>query len=56
MINTLNKVAPIKTVQIKNRVPYLTQETKDTQTERENSHKKALNTNNLEDWREYRNL
>ena len=50
-------MAPLKTIQTRsNYVPWLSEETKALQKERNTAHKKAADSNDPEDWRHFRSL
>ena len=53
----LDEMAPIKTIQTRtNYVPWLSEDTKDLQHERDDAQKKASHTDDPEDWRLFRSL
>ena len=53
----LDEMAPIRTFQIRTKyIPWMSQSTKDLIEERNQAQRKACNTNNEEDWREYRSI
>jgi hypothetical protein len=57
LTNILDELAPIKTVQTRtNYAPWLANETKELQKERNEAQAKAAQSNEAEDWRQYRSL
>ena len=53
----LDNMAPMRTVQIRtNYNPWLSQQTKDLMEERDSLHKKAAETQNVEDWNKFKKL
>ena len=53
----LDQMAPIKTIQTRNNyVPWLSEDTKTLQIDRNEAHKKAVESNSEEDWRNFRSL
>ena len=55
--NVLDRIAPMKTVQIRaNYSPWLSQETKNLMSRRDNLHREASENKNSEKWKEYKKL
>ena len=57
LTNILDELAPIKTIQTRSKcVPWLEEDTKDLQKKRNATQEKAAQSNDPEDWRNYRSL